>query len=42
MFGSFSIGFPGYVGVLAQIALTAIITALTSRHTVNRTLESID
>ncbi len=42
MFGSFSIGFSGYVGVLAQIALTATITALTSRHTVNRTLESID
>lgn len=42
MFGSFSIGFTGYVGVLAQVALTATITALTSRHTVNRTLESID
>ena len=42
MFGSFSIGIAGYIGVLLQIALTATITALTSRHTVNRTLESID
>jgi|SRR5665647_2019085 len=42
LFGSFSIGFAGYVGVLAQVALTAVVTALTSRHTVNRTLESID
>jgi cell division transport system permease protein len=42
MFGSFSIGFAGYVGVLVQIVLTATVTALTSRHTVNRTLESID
>ncbi len=42
LFGSFSIGFAGYVGVLAQIALTAVVTAVTSRQTVNRTLESID
>jgi cell division transport system permease protein len=42
LFGSFSIGFAGYVGVLTQVALTAVVTALTSRHTVNRTLESID
>jgi cell division transport system permease protein len=42
LFGTFSIGFAGYMGVLAQVALTAVVTALTSRHTVNRTLESID
>ena len=42
MFGTFSIGLAGYVGVLCQVALTAVVTALTSRHTVNRTLESID
>lgn len=42
LFGTFSIGFAGYIGVLAQVALTAVVTALTSRHTVNRTLESID
>jgi cell division transport system permease protein len=42
LFGSFSIGFTGYIGVLAQVLLTALVTALTSRHTVNRTLELID
>jgi cell division transport system permease protein len=42
LFGSFSIGFAGYVGVLMQVALTAVVTAVTSRHTVNRTLETID
>ncbi len=42
LFGSFSIGIAGYVGVLAQVTLTAAVTAVTSRHTVNRTLESID
>ncbi|MCF8476535.1 MAG: ABC transporter permease [Pseudolabrys sp.] len=42
LFGSFSIGFAGYVGVLAQVALTGLVTAVTSRQTVNRTLESID
>ena len=42
LFGSFSIGMTGYIGVLCQVALTAVVTALTSRHTVNRTLESID
>ena len=42
LFGSFSIGLAGYVGVLCQVALTALVTALTSRHTVNRTLEMID
>jgi len=42
LFGSFSIGISGYVAVVAQVVLIAIVTALTSRHTVNRTLESID
>jgi cell division transport system permease protein len=42
LFGSFSIGWAGYIGVLFQIVLTAIVTAVTSRHTVNRTLEMID
>ena len=42
LFGTFSIGPAGYAGVLAQVVLTAVVTALTSRHTVNRTLESID
>jgi len=32
----------GYVFVLVQIALIAAVTALTSRQTVNNTLEMID
>jgi cell division transport system permease protein len=42
LFGSFSIGIIGYAAVLAQVALIAGVTALTSRHTVNNTLEMID
>ena len=42
MFGSFSIGMTGYVAVLAQVVLIALVTAMTSRQTVNRTLEMID
>jgi len=42
LFGTFSIGLGGYVAVLGQILLIALVTALTSRHTVNRTLENID
>jgi cell division transport system permease protein len=39
LFGSFSIGWNGYIAILAQIALTAVIAALTSRHTVYQTLD---
>jgi cell division transport system permease protein len=42
LFGSFSIGLFGYVAVLVQIVFIAAVTAVTSRHTVNRTLETID
>ena len=42
LFGSFSIGISGYIAVLAQVVLIAVVTALTSRHTVNRTLEMIE
>lgn len=42
LFGSFSIGWAGYIAVLFQVALIAVVTALTSRHTVNSTLEAID
>jgi cell division transport system permease protein len=42
LFGSFSIGLAGYVAVIGQIVLIAMVTALTSRQTVNRTLENID
>ncbi len=42
LFGSFAIGIGGYVAMLMQIMLIAVVAALTSRHTVNRTLEAID
>jgi len=42
LFGSFSIGLAGYLAVLGQIVLIALVTAATSRHTVNRTLGTID
>ncbi len=42
MFGTFSIGIAGYVAVLVQVFLIAAVTAMTSRQTVNRTLEMID
>ena len=42
LFGSFAVGVWGYVAMLAQIVVIAVVTALTSRRTVNRTLESID
>jgi cell division transport system permease protein len=41
MFGTFSIGVAGYVAVLVLIAAVAAVTALTSRHTVNRTLQTM-
>jgi cell division transport system permease protein len=41
LFGTYSIGLAGYAAVLAQIVLTALVTAATSRHTVNRTLETV-
>jgi len=42
LFGNFSVGVSGYVAILTQIVLMAVVTALASRHTVNRTLASID
>ena len=42
LFGSFAIGWGGYFAVLVQVVLIAAVTAYTSRHTVNRTLEMID
>jgi cell division transport system permease protein len=42
LFGSFSVGVAGYVVILALIVLMALVTAATSRRTVNQTLEAID
>ena len=41
LFGTFSIGLAGYVAVLAQIVVIALVTAITSRYTVDRTLDTI-
>lgn len=42
LFGNLSIGASGYLAILAQIVLMAVVTALASRRTVNRTLQAID
>ena len=42
MFGSCSIGMTGYIAVVCQVVLIAVVTAWTSRQTVNRTLEAMD
>jgi cell division transport system permease protein len=42
LFGNVSIGVSGYLAILTQVILMAMVTALTSRRTVNRTLETID
>jgi len=42
LFGSFSIGTAGYVAVGIQVILVAVLTAGTSRHTVNQTLQMIE
>jgi len=41
LFGSFSVSISGYIAILALIVLMAAVTALTSRRTVNQTLDSI-
>jgi cell division transport system permease protein len=41
LFGSFSVGWQGYVAVLAQVILVACVTALASRITVTRMLARI-
>ena len=42
LFGSFAIGWTGYVGVVVLIATVGALTALTSRLTVKRQLAAID
>jgi cell division transport system permease protein len=41
LFGTFSIGARGYVAVLSEIVMIAFVTAVTSRRTVTRTIETI-
>ena len=42
LFGSFSLGWEGYAAIAGQIVLIAVVTAVASRHTVNRTLETVE
>ncbi len=42
LFGDHSIGVLGYAAVVAEIACIALVTAATSRYTVNRTLQTIE
>jgi cell division transport system permease protein len=42
LFGRFSLGFYGYLAILAQVVLIAAVTAFTSRRTVDRTLETVE
>jgi len=42
LFGGFSVGAAGYLAILAQIVLMAVVTAAASRRTVNSTLGSIE
>jgi cell division transport system permease protein len=42
LFGTLSIGAAGYLAVVAQVVLIAVVTAWTSRRVVNRTLKGID
>lgn len=42
LFGTLTIGIEGYAAVVLQIAMIAAVTALASRHTVNRTLGTVE
>ena len=42
LFGNLAVGIAGYLAIVALIVLMAMVTALTSRRTVNQTLQSID
>jgi cell division transport system permease protein len=42
LFGSFALGWDGYLAIVAQILLVAVVTGLASRRTVNRTLDTVD
>jgi len=42
LFGSFALGWGGYLAIVAQIVLVALVTAIASRRTVSRTLETVE
>jgi len=42
LFGSFTIGWSGYLGIFATMLVIALLTTLTARFTVMRTIDEID
>jgi cell division transport system permease protein len=42
LFGTFSMGFTGYIGIAATMVVIALLTTLTARFTVMRTIYEID
>jgi cell division transport system permease protein len=42
LFGTFVLRFEGYLAIVVLAVLIAMVTALTSRHTVNRTLQTVE
>ena len=42
LFGSFALGAGGYLAIVGQIALIAMVTAIASRRTVDRTLQTVE
>ena len=42
LFGTFSLSLGGYIAIAMQIALMAVVTAIASRRTVNRTLDMVE
>ncbi|NTF34156.1 cell division protein FtsX [Rhizobium skierniewicense] len=42
LFGSFSVGMDGYIGIFATMMVIALLTTLTARLTVIRTIDDID
>jgi cell division transport system permease protein len=42
LFGSFALGWEGYLAIAGQIVLIAVVAAIASRRTVNRTLETVE
>ncbi len=42
LFGSFQLGIEGYFAIVAEVGFVALVTAMTSRRTVNRTLQNVE
>jgi cell division transport system permease protein len=42
LFGSFALGIGGYLAIVGQVVLVAVVTAVASRRTVDHTLASVE